>query len=192
MVADIDMEHFLTGRLLRGPYPSGFGCALFGMGCFWGAERIFWVLDGVWLTSVGYGGGDVSSPSYDQVCSGVTGHAELVLVVYDGSIISYSDLLGYFWEGHDPTQYMRQGNDIGSQYRSCIFCETDDERDQALSSRDIYGSSLLRSGYGSIVTEILPWCDFWFAESYHQQYLARHPGGYCGLGGTGISFRGIV
>ena len=179
--------HHVHGRPLRGDFP-GMSRAVFGMGCFWGAERMFWSLPGVATTAVGYAGGQVESPDYRDVCSGRTGHAEVVLVVHDPATITYEALLARFWEGHDPTQGMRQGNDVGSQYRSVIHCQTEAQRDAALASRDTYQRRLAAAGYGSITTEIVyPAPPFHYAEAGHQQYLSKNPGGYCGLGGTGVS-----
>jgi len=179
--------HFVSGRKLKGPYPDGFQMAMFGLGCFWGAERIFWSLDGVWVTAVGYTAGTTPNPTYEEVCSGRTGHNEAVLVVFDPEKISFSELLKAFWEGHDPTQGMRQGNDIGTQYRSGIYTCSDDQKDEALASKEAFQAALNGRGYGAITTEILPATPFYFAEDYHQQYLAKNPSGYCGLGGTGVS-----
>src|SRR5689334_6657389 len=181
-------EHFLNGRPLKGPYPEGLAMAVFGLGCFWGAERKFWELgDGIHVTAVGYAGGHTPNPTYEEVCSGRTGHNEVVLVVYDPKKISYDALLKTFWESHDPTQGMRQGNDIGTQYRSGIYYFNDAQREAAERSRDAYQSQLRAAGYGRITTEIMPAGDFFYAEEYHQQYLAKNPGGYCGLGGTGVT-----
>ena len=179
--------HAVNGRPLEGPWPDGAEVALFGMGCFWGAERIFWTTPGVWVTAVGYAGGHVPAPTYEQVCTGRTGHAEVVRVVYEPAAVSYETLLCRFWEGHDPTQGMRQGNDVGPQYRSWCAWTTDAQRRAALASRDRYQEALAAAGYGPITTEIVEAPRFWLAEEYHQQYLAKHPGGYCGLGGTGIA-----
>ena len=178
--------HAVSGAPLKGPFP-GKAQALFGLGCFWGAERKFWQLPGVYTTAVGYAGGLTPNPTYEEVCSGLTGHAEVVLVVYDPAVISYDDLLKVFWENHDPTQGMRQGGDIGTQYRSGIYYATDAERDAAIKSRDAFQQGLTEAGYGTITTEILPAPEFYYAEPYHQQYLAKNPNGYCGLGGTGVS-----
>ena len=179
--------HFVNGAPLKGPYPAGAEKALFGLGCFWGAERKFWELPGVVVTAVGYAGGPTPNPTYEEVCSGRTGHNEAVLVVYDPSKVSYDELLKIFFEAHDPTQGMRQGNDIGTQYRSGIYTFTEEQRRAAEASRDAYNSALAASGLGPITTEILPAPEFYFAEDYHQQYLAKNPHGYCGIGGTGVS-----
>ncbi|MDE0286613.1 MAG: peptide-methionine (S)-S-oxide reductase MsrA [Gammaproteobacteria bacterium] len=181
-------RHYVHGRPLKPPFPEGTMQALFGLGCFWGAERKFWQLNGVYTTAVGYAGGYTPNPTYREVCSGMTGHNEVVLVVYDPGVILYRELLRAFWETHDPTQGMRQGNDIGTQYRSGIYTFTDEQKKTALESRDNYQALLAASGYGSITTEITDAPVFYYAEDYHQQYLAKNPGGYCGLGGTGISF----
>jgi len=181
-------EHDIFSRPLKGPYPEGLEMAMFGIGCFWGAERKFWSLaDGIWITAVGYAGGFTSNPTYQEVCSGRTGHNEVVLVVYDPKRLSYETLLKTFWESHDPTQGMRQGNDVGTQYRSGIYYYNDAQRGAAEASRDMFQKELDRAGYGRITTEILPAPEFYYAEDYHQQYLAKNPGGYCGLGGTGVS-----
>jgi peptide-methionine (S)-S-oxide reductase len=179
--------HFVNGRALSPPYPDELEQAVFGLGCFWGAERKFWEADGVWVTAVGYAAGITPNPTYEEVCSGRTGHAEVVLVVYDPQQIAYDELLRIFWESHDPTQGMRQGNDVGTQYRSGIYYTTDAQRAAAERSRDEYQGRLTAAGYGEITTEILPAPAFYFAEDYHQQYLAKNPGGYCGLGGTGVA-----
>lgn len=178
--------HAVLGTPLGGPFPAQCERALFGMGCFWGAERLFWQLPGVYTTAVGYSGGYTPNPTYEEVCSGLTGHAEVVLVVFDPSRIAYGELLRVFFEGHDPTQGMRQGNDIGTQYRSAIYYTTDEQRRLAESARDAYQRELAAAGYGAITTEIGPAGPFYYAEDYHQQYLAKNPGGYCGLGGTGV------
>jgi peptide-methionine (S)-S-oxide reductase len=180
-------RHFVNDHPLRPPYADGLEQAVFGLGCFWGAERKFWEADGVWVTAVGYAAGITPNPTYEEVCSGRTGHAEVVLVVYDPERISYDELLRIFWESHDPTQGMRQGNDVGTQYRSGIYYTSDAQRAAAEKSRDEYQARLTAAGYGEITTEILPAPAFYFAEDYHQQYLAKNPGGYCGLGGTGVS-----
>ena len=184
---DVTNQHFVNGNPLMAPFPDHLEQAVFGMGCFWGAERRFWETPGVYTTAVGYAGGNVAEATYQQVCSGETGHAEVVLVVYDPTEISYEALLGVFWENHDPTQGNRQGNDIGTQYRSVIMTTSDDQASQASASRDVYADELKRAGYGPITTEILPLDKLWYAEDYHQQYLAKNPNGYCGLGGTGVS-----
>ena len=180
-------RHFVNGRPLQGPYPDGMAKAIFGFGCFWGAERKFWTLDGVWVTAVGYAGGSTPNPTYEEVCSGRTGHNEVVLVVYDPARVSYETLLKTFWESHDPTQGMRQGNDVGTQYRSGIYVEDEAQRAAALASKDAYEAALRARGYGPITTEIVDAGPFYFAEDYHQQYLAKNPAGYCGLGGTGVA-----
>ena len=179
--------HHVNGRPLTPPYPQGARQAMFGMGCFWGAERIFWQLPGVWLTAVGYAGGYTRNPTYREVCSGRTGHNEVVLVVYDPGRIDYAVLLRTFWENHDPTQGMRQGNDVGTQYRSGIYFFDDAQREAAEASLRVYQDALNATDRGAITTEIRAAGPFYFAETYHQQYLARNPGGYCGLGGTGVS-----
>jgi peptide-methionine (S)-S-oxide reductase len=181
-------RHFVKGRPLKGPYPEGMETAVFGLGCFWGAERKFWQLgDGVFVTAVGYAGGLTPNPTYEEVCSGRTGHNEVVLVVFDPKRISYEELLKTFWESHDPTQGMRQGNDIGTQYRSGIYVTSPAQRAAAELSKEEYGRALAARGYGPITTEILDAGPFYFAEDYHQQYLAKNPDGYCGLGGTGVA-----
>ncbi|MGG7645626.1 peptide-methionine (S)-S-oxide reductase MsrA [Rhodovulum sp. YNF3179] len=179
--------HFVTGRPLKAPVPEGMAEAMFGMGCFWGVERIFWQVPGVWLTMAGYAGGTTPNPTYQEVCTGQTGHNEVVRVVYDPAALSYEDLLRRFWEGHDPTQGMRQGNDVGTQYRSGIYTYTEAQKAAAETSRDAYAARLSASGYGPITTEILGAPVFYYAEDYHQQYLAKNPSGYCGIGGTGVS-----
>jgi peptide-methionine (S)-S-oxide reductase len=180
-------RHFVNGRPLKGPYPDGMSKAVFGLGCFWGAERKFWTLGGVWVTAAGYAGGLTSNPTYEEVCSGRTGHNEVVLVVYDPARVDYKTLLKTFWESHDPTQGMRQGNDVGTQYRSGIYVEDEAQRAAALASKDAYQNALQARGYGPITTEIVDAGPFYFAEDYHQQYLAKNPSGYCGLGGTGVA-----
>jgi peptide-methionine (S)-S-oxide reductase len=179
--------HFVNGRALKGPYPAGMEMAQFGMGCFWGVERIFWNAPGVWVTAAGYAGGETPNPTYEEACSGRTGHTEAVLVVFDPKETSYDALLKLFWEGHDPTQGMRQGNDRGSQYRSAIYTSGDHQMEAALRTKAAYESALKGRGYGAVTTEIKPAREFYFAEDYHQQYLAKNPGGYCGIGGTGVS-----
>ena len=179
--------HQVNGRPLQPPFPAGMEQALFGMGCFWGAERLFWLLDGVYITAVGYAGGHTPEPTYAEVCGGGTGHSEVVLVVFDPAHILYGELLRVFWEGHDPTQGMRQGNDIGTQYRSCLYTFGPVQARLAEASRGAYQAALGEGGWGDITTEIRPAGPFHYAEDYHQQYLAKNPGGYCGLGGTGIS-----
>jgi peptide-methionine (S)-S-oxide reductase len=178
--------HFVNGRSLSGPYPDGYKTALFGMGCFWGEERVFWTLPGVWVTAVGYAGGITPNPTYEEVCSGATGHTEVVLVVYDPAQVSYETLLKSFWQGHNPTQGMQQGYDVGAQYRSAVYTYSDDQQRAAEASRDLYQKALGPRGYGTITTEIRPAPAFYFAEDYHQQYLAKNPDGYCGAGGTGV------
>jgi peptide-methionine (S)-S-oxide reductase len=180
-------RHYVNGHPLAGPYPEGLELAQFGLGCFWGAERIFWQAPGVWTTAVGYSGGHTPNPTYEEVCSGQTGHTEAVLVVYDPKVTSYEALLKLFWEGHNPTQGMRQGNDVGTQYRSAIYTYTPEQRRAAEASRDRFQQQLSAAGYGAITTEIGDAPPFYFAEDYHQQYLAKNPFGYCGLGGTGVS-----
>ncbi len=179
--------HFVNGQPLKGPFPEGLAMAMFGMGCFWGVERKFWQLPGVWVTAVGYAGGQTPNPTYREVCTGRTGHNEVVLVVYDPAKIGYDDLLRCFWEGHDPTQGMRQGNDIGTQYRSGIYVYDTAQRQAAEATSAAYQAQLTSGGYGEITTEIVDAPEFFYAEDYHQQYLAKNPGGYCGLGGTGVS-----
>lgn len=179
--------HFVNGNPLQQPFPEGLQQAVFGMGCFWGVERRFWETPGVYSTAVGYAGGTTPHATYQQVCNGDTGHAEVVLVVFDPEIISYPDLLTIFWENHDPTQGMRQGNDRGSQYRSAIYTNSDNQHAAAASSLDAYQQQLNAAGYGEITTEIAPLGELYYAEEYHQQYLAKNPGGYCGVGGTGVS-----
>ena len=180
-------RHFVSGRPLVGPYPEGLEEAVFGLGCFWGAERAFWQAPGVWVTAVGYAGGTTPNPTYEEVCSGRTGHTEAVLVVYDPKITSYDALLKLFWETHDPTQGMRQGNDVGTQYRSAIYTFSPQQAALAETSRGAYQRQLEAAGLGEITTEIRAAPPFYFAEDYHQQYLAKNPYGYCGLGGTGIT-----
>jgi peptide-methionine (S)-S-oxide reductase len=179
--------HAVTGRRLEPPFPEGLARALFAMGCFWGAEKMFWSLPGVYSTAVGYAAGLTPNPTYREVCTGMTGHAEVVLVVYDPRVIRYDDLLKTFWEGHDPTQGMRQGNDVGTQYRSGIYYYGEGQRMAAERSRDRYQRRLSAAGHGTITTEILPAPELYYAEEYHQQYLAKNPGGYCGHGGTGVT-----
>jgi peptide-methionine (S)-S-oxide reductase len=180
-------KHHVLGSPLEEPFPPGSQKAMFALGCFWGAERKFWQLPGVFTTAVGYAAGLTPNPTYREVCSGMTGHAEAVLVVFDPTRISYDDLLKTFWESHDPTQGMRQGNDLGTQYRSGIYVYDDRQREAAERSRDEYQRVLSKAGYGAITTEILPAPEFYYAEDYHQQYLSKNPDGYCGLGGTGVS-----
>ncbi len=179
-------NHFVNGNKVKPPYPENHERLIVGMGCFWGAERMFWQQEGVYSTSVGYSAGKTTDPTYNEVCSGVTDHAEVVLIVYDTETINLNSLLAIFWEGHNPTQFMRQGNDIGTQYRSIIFYDEDETRQRIESSRDQYQNELEKAGYGKIVTEIQSSEKFFYAEDYHQQYLAKNPSGYCGLGGTGI------
>jgi peptide-methionine (S)-S-oxide reductase len=179
--------HFVNGHPLEPPFPEGLEQAVVAMGCFWGAERVFWQAEGVYTTAVGYTGGFTPNPTYHEVCSGHTGHTEAVLVVFDPKVISYEGILKLFWENHDPTQGMRQGNDVGTQYRSGIYTNSPTQLDVAKSSRDMYQEVLRAAGYGEITTEIRPITTFYYAEDYHQQYLAKNPGGYCGLGGTGLS-----
>ncbi|MBL4743272.1 MAG: peptide-methionine (S)-S-oxide reductase MsrA [Cycloclasticus sp.] len=180
-------HHLHRGHSLQAPFPEGYITAVFGLGCFWGAERKFWQLDGVYSTAVGYAAGFTPNPTYEEVCSGKTGHNEVVLVVYDPAVISYADLLKIFWESHNPTQGMQQGNDTGTQYRSGIYYATDDEAKLAQQTRDAFQRQLEATSYGAITTEILAAPKFYYAEHYHQQYLAKNPGGYCGLGGTGVT-----
>ncbi|MDD7972394.1 peptide-methionine (S)-S-oxide reductase MsrA [Roseinatronobacter alkalisoli] len=179
--------HAVFNRPLQAPPPDGMQIALFGMGCFWGVERIFWQVPGVWLTAVGYAGGFTPNPTYEEVCSGKTGHNEVVQVTFDPAIVSYDALLQRFWEGHDPTQGMRQGNDRGTQYRSGIYCHTPEHKAAAQASRDTYAARLAQAGHGAITTEILDAPEFYYAEDYHQQYLHKNPQGYCGIGGTGVT-----
>ncbi|MFI5053350.1 MAG: peptide-methionine (S)-S-oxide reductase MsrA [Acidimicrobiia bacterium] len=183
----VPATHFVNGHPLQPPFPEGLETALFGLGCFWGAERDFWQADGVFTTAVGYAGGFTPNPTYEEVCSGRTGHTEAVLVVFDPKVISYEALLKRFWEHHDPTQGMRQGNDVGTQYRSGIYYFSDAQRAVAERSRDAYQDVLRAAGYDDITTEIVAAPTFYYAEDYHQQYLAKNPGGYCGIGGTGLS-----
>jgi peptide-methionine (S)-S-oxide reductase len=180
-------KHHVLSAPLAPPFPAGFELADFGMGCFWGAERMFWQLPGVFTTAVGYAGGLTPNASYEEVCSGLTGHNEVVRVVFDPAATSYAALLRVFWESHDPTQGMRQGNDVGTQYRSGLYYYDDEQKRQVLASRDAFQKELEAAGYGAITTEIAPAPEYYFAEDYHQQYLAKNPGGYCGLGGTGVS-----
>jgi peptide-methionine (S)-S-oxide reductase len=180
-------RHFVLNTPLSGPFPAGFQVAAFAMGCFWGAERLFWKLDGVYSTSAGYAGGITPNPSYDEVCSGYTGHTEAVQVVYDPAKISYGQLLNVFWENHDPTQGMRQGNDIGTQYRSAIYATTPEQLTEALASREAFAPVVKAAGYDEITTEIADLGQYYYAEDYHQQYLAKNPNGYCGIGPNGMS-----
>jgi peptide-methionine (S)-S-oxide reductase len=183
----VPAQHFVNGNPLKPPFPDGMETAMLGMGCFWGAERKFWQQSGVFSTAVGYAAGHTPNPTYQEVCSGMTGHNEVVYVVYDPSLINYEQLLKVFWENHDPTQGMRQGNDVGTQYRSGIYVYSPEQRQLAAASRDAYQQALTGSGYGKITTEILDAPPFYYAEEYHQQYLAKNPNGYCGLGGTNVS-----
>jgi peptide-methionine (S)-S-oxide reductase len=180
-------DHSVLGTPIRPPFPGGTETAVFGMGCFWGAERMFWQADGVYTTAVGYGGGYTPNPTYREVCSGSTGHTEVVLVAFDPEKTSYERMLQIFWEGHDPTQGMRQGNDVGTQYRSAVYWNTPEQRERAEASRAMYQQQLEAAGHGEITTEIAEAGAFYYAEDYHQQYLAKNPNGYCGVGGTGVS-----
>ncbi|NEX94494.1 peptide-methionine (S)-S-oxide reductase MsrA [Caulobacter sp. 17J65-9] len=182
-----DEVHYVNGRPLKGPYPEGFETALFGMGCFWGVERVFWKLPGVWVTATGYAGGFTPNPTYEEVCTGRTGHNEVVEVVFNPHEITYADLLKVFWENHDPTQGMRQGGDIGTQYRSGIYYADEAQEAAAEASKAAYDAALKAKGLGPITTEVLPATEFYYAEDYHQGYLAKNPGGYCGIGGTGVT-----
>jgi peptide-methionine (S)-S-oxide reductase len=183
----VPARHFVNGAPLEPPYPAGMELALFGLGCFWGAEKAFWKTPGVFSTAVGYAGGYTPNPTYREVCTGATGHTEVVRVVFDPKVIGYDALLRVFWESHDPTQGMRQGNDVGTQYRSAIYAYGDEQLRAAQASRDAYQEALGAAGHGRITTEILPAPEFYYAEDYHQQYLAKNPDGYCGLGGTGVA-----
>ncbi|HEX8856015.1 MAG TPA: peptide-methionine (S)-S-oxide reductase MsrA [Thermoleophilaceae bacterium] len=183
----VPSRHYVNGNPLEPPFPEGIETAVFAMGCFWGAERLFWETPGVYTTAVGYAGGYTPNPTYEEVCSAHTGHTEAVLVAYDPKQVSYDELLRVFWEGHDPTQGMRQGNDVGTQYRSAIYTTTEAQAEAARASRDRYQEALNASGHGQITTEIAPAGPFYYAEDYHQQYLAKNPNGYCGIGGTGVS-----
>lgn len=183
----VPAKHFVNGNPLKPPFPEGFEMAMFGMGCFWGAERRFWQQEGVFSTSVGYAAGLTPNPTYQEVCTGKTGHNEVVFVVFDPNAISYGDLLKVFWESHNPTQGMRQGNDTGTQYRSGIYAYSDSQHQLAEASRDAYQQALSQAGYGEITTEILEAPEYYYAEDYHQQYLAKNPNGYCGLGGTNVA-----
>jgi peptide-methionine (S)-S-oxide reductase len=180
-------KHFVNGNPLKAPFPQGMETALFGLGCFWGAERKFWQIPGVYSTAVGYAAGYTPNPSYQEVCTGMTGHNEVVLVAFDPQQVSYDQLLKVFWESHNPTQGMRQGNDVGTQYRSGIYTYSEAQQQAALASKQAYQQALQQAGYGEITTEILPAPDFYYAEDYHQQYLAKNPNGYCGLGGTNVA-----
>ncbi len=183
----ISESHYVNGNPLKAPFPDNLQQAVFGMGCFWGAERIFWELDGVYSTAVGYAGGTKPDPDYREVCSGTTGHAEVVLVVFDPDVIGYDELLRIFWESHNPTQGMRQGNDVGTQYRSAIYTFDEAQQKAAGATLDAYASELGNAGYNAVTTEIVALDTFYYAEDYHQQYLAKNPGGYCDIGGTGVS-----
>ena len=183
----VPATHHVNGARLEPPFPAGTEQAIFGLGCFWGAEKKFWQTRGVYTTAVGYAGGLTPNPTYREVCSGLTGHNEVVLVVFDPAAVSYDELLKVFWESHDPTQGMRQGNDVGTQYRSGIYYTSDAQRAAAERTRDSFQQELAKAGYGTITTEIIPAPDFFYAEDYHQQYLSKNPGGYCGLGGTGVT-----
>jgi peptide-methionine (S)-S-oxide reductase len=180
-------KHAVLGTRLEPPYPDGYEVAVFGLGCFWGAERKFWQTEGVWSTAAGYAGGFTPNPTYEEVCSGLTGHAEVVQVVFDPAKVSYTDLLRVFWEAHDPTQGNRQGNDVGTQYRSAVYFRSDAQKAAAEETRAAYEAQLRRAGYGEVTTEIAAAGPFYFAEDYHQQYLYKNPNGYCGLGGTGVA-----
>jgi peptide-methionine (S)-S-oxide reductase len=184
----VPARHFVNGNRLEPPFPAGVRFALFGLGCFWGAERKFWSLPGAYSTAVGYAAGLTPNPTYEEVCTGLTGHNEVVRVVYEPDVVSYQELLRVFWESHDPTQGMRQGNDVGTQYRSGIYFYDEEQRTAAESSAAAYGAKLRTAGYPALTTEILPAPEFYFAEDYHQQYLAKNPGGYCGLGGCGVAY----
>ena len=186
-VMPVPAAHDVLGAPLQAPFPEGLEQAVFGLGCFWGAERIFWQQPGVFTTAVGYAGGTTPNPTYEEVCSGQTGHTEVVLVVFDPAATSYAELLRVFWEAHDPTQGMQQGNDVGTQYRSAIYTGSDEQRAAAEASRAAYGTALAGAGHGRITTEIAPASSFYYAEHYHQQYLSKVPNGYCGIGGTGVS-----
>ena len=185
----VPSAHFVNGHPLEPPYPAGLKTAMFGLGCFWGAEKLFWNLPGVYSTAVGYAGGVTPNPTYEEVCTGLTGHNEVVRVVYDPSQATYEELLRAFWEAHDPTQGMRQGNDVGTQYRSGIYVNDDAERMAAEASREIFAARLTKAGYGAITTEIVRAPEFSYAEDYHQQYLAKNSAGYCGLGGCGVTYK---
>ena len=185
-------RHFVNGQAMLPPYPAGMETVLVGMGCFWGAERCYWQLPGVYVTAVGYAGGYTPNPTYDEVCTGLTGHNEVVQVVYDPAVVSFEQILKTFWESHNPTQGMRQGNDVGTQYRSGIYVENEQLRQAVMNSKEQYQVVLSEAGYPAITTEILDVPDFYFAEDYHQQYLAKNPNGYCGLGGTGIEYSGLA
>ncbi len=188
---EVPVAHFINGNPLVGPFPEGTEVAVFGMGCFWGAERRFWLLDGVYSTNVGYAGGTTPNPSYEEVCTGRTGHTEAAMVVYDPNLVTYDELLRVFWETHDPTQGYKQGNDIGTQYRSAIYTTTDEQLDQAKRSQDIYQAEITDLGFGEITTEIAPLAEYYYAEDYHQQYLGKNPHGYDCHANTGISYPGL-
>ena len=185
----VPKSHYVNGNPLSPPFPEEMQYAMFGLGCFWGAEKKFWVMPGVYTTAVGYAGGFTPNPTYQEVCTGQTGHNEVVRIVYDPDMVSYADLLTVFWQSHNPTQGMRQGNDIGTQYRSGIYVYNDAQKQLAMQTRDLYQQALRKNGYSEITTEILDAQEFYFAEDYHQQYLAKNPSGYCGLGGTGVSMK---
>ena len=187
----VSKKHFVNGHLMNGKIPSNYEKIFFGMGCFWGAERLFWQKEKVFVTAVGYAAGNTANPTYEEVCSGTTGHNEVVKIVFDPEKISHLNLLADFWENHDPTQGMRQGNDIGSQYRSGIYCSTKAQLETAKKSKDIFQSELYKAGLGKITTEIKLISDFFFAEDYHQQYLAKNPGGYCNLSGIGVKLEAV-
>jgi peptide-methionine (S)-S-oxide reductase len=186
-VMPVPEAHFVNGHPLKPPFPEGLEQAVFGMGCFWGAERLFWQVPGVYTTAVGYAGGQTKNPTYEEVCSGFTNHAEVVLVVFDPKIVTYAELLKVFWEGHDPTQGMRQGNDMGTNYRSAIYAYGAEQLNAALESKKMFEQALRKSGFGAVTTEIREAPELYYAEDYHQQYLGKNPNGYCGLGGTGVS-----
>ncbi len=184
---EVPSRHYVNGNTIVAPFPEGFETAMFGLGCFWGAERKFWQAPGVFSTAVGYSGGITPNPTYEETCTGRTGHNEVVLVVFDPAVTSYDEILKVFWENHNPTQGMRQGNDIGTQYRSGIYTFTDEQQAAAVASKEMFQEQLAKAGFGEITTEIQPAGPFYYAEHYHQQYLAKNPAGYCGLGGTGVS-----
>ena len=192
MKMPVPSDHYVNGHPLEAPFPEGMQLASFGLGCFWGAERKFWEADGVYSTAVGYAAGYTPNPTYKEVCSGQTGHNEVVLVVFDPEKTSYEKLLKIFWEAHDPTQGMRQGSDAGTQYRSGIYCYSDEQIQQAKTSKELFQKGLIAAGHGSITTEIITAPEFYYAEDYHQQYLAKNPNGYCGLGGTGVKYSGAT
>ncbi len=183
-------RHHVTGTPLKGPYPPGIETVIFGMGCFWGAERLFWQMPGVYVTAVGYADGYTPNPTYEEVCTGMTGHNEVVLVAFDSDKVRLDDLLKVFWENHDPTQIMRQGNDVGTQYRSAIYYTKPDQKDPIVASRETYAKALKQGGVGDVATDVKPAPDFFFAEDYHQQYLAKNPAGYCSIRGTGVPYAG--